>query len=70
MSISLENLCACACDNILAEFFLKCEIFQTDVVEKKSKHTYYVWEICSQNCDVYEIMGENMVEPYSAQMTV
>jgi hypothetical protein len=41
---------------------------QTNVVEKKSEHTFYVQElfVCFENRVVYEIMWKNIVEPGDA----
>jgi len=37
---------------------------------RNSKHTFFVEKLFSENCSVYEIIWENMLEPNRPQMTV
>ena len=54
----------------LAQSFLEREMFQTKL-EKKIKTHFIVKKIYSvENCDVYEIMWENIVQPDTPQMTI
>jgi len=55
----------------LTQFFLKCEMFQTNVLEEIKTHilcsvTFFVFE----NRAVYEIMWQNIVEWGSPQMAI
>ena len=49
------------------EFFLKWEIFQTNL---KIKTRFISNNIFSENRVVYEVMWENMEQPYRPQMTI
>jgi hypothetical protein len=51
----------------LAKFFLECEMFQTQVVEKIKTHTLFSITFFFENCAVYEKMAKNMVEPKGPQ---
>ena len=41
-----------------------------NVLQKKSKHTFYVRQLFSENRAVYEITCKNTVEPDMPQMTI
>ena len=50
-------------------FLLRMRTFQTEVVEK-SKYTFYVQLLFSENRAVYEIMRKNILQPDRPQMTI
>jgi len=45
-------------------------MFQKNVFEKITTHILYSMAFFPENCAVYEVMRENMVEPDSPQMTI
>ena len=56
-------------DNISLNFFLKWEIFQTNIVEIIKTHILCSKYVC-KNGAVYEIMWKNIVQPDRPQMFV
>ena len=55
---------ACAYLRYLAEFFLEGETFPIKVVKKVRNTLFMFTNIFLENCALYEVMWENMVESY------
>jgi hypothetical protein len=53
----------------LAEFFLELEMFQTKLLKEIKTHFMFNASF-STNRAVYEVMGENIVEPETLLMTI
>ena len=52
----------------ISEFFLKCEILYTQIVEKIKTHFVFI-NFFSESPVLYEIMWKSVVKPDRSQMT-